>query len=124
MAGAKPDLFTITFWQTTIARIVHYAAIGALGSWTIGTTPAADVPSWGVAMAAGVGALYALLTSFAAGYIPPSAARPLAALYPAMNQQLEVRVRRRTHGRGPQRRPPPVAPTTADLKKPVPEQGG
>lgn len=93
-APATPEIFTLSFWQTTAARVVHYAAVCAIGAWGIGAVPVehVSVPAFGVAIAAGVGALYALVEALAGAYIPPARRLPVAALYPAPNQVLDVSV--------------------------------
>ncbi|MFV8317014.1 hypothetical protein [Mycobacterium sp. 23] len=102
---ANSELFTLTFWQATIARMAHYAATFALAGWGLGAVGSTDtpahlsVPSAGVAIAAGLGALYALLISVAGAKLTPGAT-PLGLLFPTPSQVLEVRQRPRTEHRG------------------------
>ncbi|MBI2702091.1 MAG: hypothetical protein HYX31_23725 [Mycobacterium sp.] len=115
---ADSELFTLTFWQATIARMAHYAATFSLAAWGLGaigsTEPPANlsVPSTGVAIAAGLGALYALLISVAGAKLTPGAT-PLGLLFPNPNQVLEVRQRPRKTGRRP-RITTPREPDDAD----------
>lgn len=73
---ATPQIFTTTFWQATIAQIVHSAAGGALTAWGIGAVGANDagahasVPGWGVLMGAGIGGLTALLLALSSSLVP------------------------------------------------------
>ncbi|OBS02506.1 hypothetical protein A9W98_14540 [Mycobacterium gordonae] len=103
---ANSELFTLTFWQATIARMAHYAATFALAGWGLGAVGSTDtpahlsVPSAGVAIAAGLGALYALLISVAGAKLTPGAT-PLGLLFPTPSQVLEVRQRPRRTGRRP-----------------------
>jgi len=90
-----PEVFTLTFWQTTAARMVHYAAVLALGAWGLGATPVANIPGWGVLIAGGLGAGYALLEALAGAYVPPARILPIAALYPRPRQTLAVTVNER-----------------------------
>lgn len=98
MATNPPEIFTLTFWQTTAARVVHYGSVLALGAWGIGAVPSASVsvPAWGVAIGGGAGALYGLLVSLAGASVEATAERPLAALFPRPNQVLEMSL----HDRG------------------------
>lgn len=123
MSAVTPELFTLTFWQTTTARIVHWSAVGALGAWGGGAAGAhtgvgVSIPSAAVGITAAAFGVYGLVLSLAGAAVPASPSRPLAALYPKPSQQLEVRLRRRTRRqRVPRRRPlpDPQTPTTADL---------
>lgn len=73
-----PQLFTVTFWQTTIAQVVHSAAGGALTALTLSGVSAADpaahvsVPWWGLLMGAAVGGASALLLALSSQAIPGS----------------------------------------------------
>lgn len=101
---ANSEIFSLTFWQATIARMAHYAATFSLAAWGLGaigsTEPPAhlSVPSAGVAIAAGLGALYALLISVAGAQLSPGAT-PLGLLFPKPNQVLEVRQQPRKESR-------------------------
>ncbi|MDM3894732.1 hypothetical protein [Mycobacterium intracellulare] len=120
----KPEVFTFTFWQTTAARAAHYSATFALSAWGLGAIGSADasshlsIPSWGVAIGAGLGALYAVLLAVVGAQIPAAAASA-AALFPKPGQEVQVQVVERPDA--PQadttgRADPGPAPTAADLK--------
>lgn len=94
--STKPEIFTITFWQTMAARIVNYAAMCALSAWTltgVGNGEGVSIPGWGVLIAAGVGALWAVLLVLAGGQIPAQIGGKLAAVLPSPNQVVDVRLR-------------------------------
>jgi hypothetical protein len=90
------DLFTITFWQATAARMVNYAAACALSAWGLGATGSAaggglSIPGWGVAVGAGNGALLGLLIALAGSQLSAQTAGKLAATLPAPGDVVEVR---------------------------------
>lgn len=75
---ARPEIFTVTFWQVTVAQVVHSAAGGALTALGIGGIGVVDpsthfnVPGYGVLIGAGIGGLTALLLALAGKANPES----------------------------------------------------
>lgn len=116
-----PQLFQVSFWQATIAQVVHSAAGGALAALAVGGVGAADpqshvsVPWWGLFMGAVVGGLTALLLALSSSLVPGTGP---ASFLPAKQTQ-------RTQSRPRRRRATPKArkaTTTADLKQPPPAE--
>lgn len=76
-------IYTITFWQATVAQVVHSAAGGALTALALKGVGSAEpdtlsnVPWWGLAVGAAVGGLSAFLLALS-GKLNPSS--PPAAL--------------------------------------------
>jgi hypothetical protein len=109
-----PQIFTTTFWQATIAQVVHAAAGGALTAWGIGAVGATDpathvsVPWWGLFMGAVIGGLTALLLALSSNLVPGTGPATF------LPEQTPAKVAARTPRRS---RKPRKAPTTADLHK-------
>lgn len=71
---ARSDLFTLTFWLATIARMVRGAAVGGtavIGSQAVDTVN--SVPWYGFLSACAIGAIMSLLASLANITIPNDA---------------------------------------------------
>lgn len=79
------DLFTSSFWLTTIARTVRGAAASALTTFGIGTTPIVSVPWYGVLAGAGVGAITSLLTCLTEIQVTKAGAKALGLLSTTRN---------------------------------------
>lgn len=70
---ATNELFTVTWWETAAAQVIHAAAGGALsvlGAHGLGLI--GDVPWYGVLSAAGLSGLVALLLALAGKVNPDS----------------------------------------------------
>jgi hypothetical protein len=75
---AKPELFTVTFWEVASAQIVHSAAGGALTALTLKGVGESEpgtlmnIPWWGLAVGAVTGGLTALLLALSGKVNPNS----------------------------------------------------
>lgn len=108
MSDNHSEMFTISFWQASAARIVNYAAMCAMGAWatgSIGSGEGVSIPGWDVLIAAATGAVWAVLLVLAGGQVPPAATGALAALLPSPSQVVDVRLREAGTPK-----PPTVAP--------------
>lgn len=106
-----PDYFTVSFWRNTLNHIIFGAATNAMNAWILGGIGSVDkdthlsIPGWGVAAAAGAGAVLAFLLSLIGQALPGT---PPTSFVPAAKAPA-----RRA------RKAPAKAPTTANLHKPA-----
>lgn len=105
-----PDYFAPSFWRNTVNHIIFGAATNAMNAWILGGIGSVDkdthlsIPGWGVAAAAGAGAILALLLSLLGQALPGT---PPASFVPA-DKAKPVR----------RRKPAQKTVTTADLLQP------
>ena len=91
------EIFTLTFWQVTIARGVSAAASGAVallvpsGVSAVAPQTHVSIPWWAVVAGGAVSGLVAILMAVAGANINPTATTAAAALAPKRGQLLEVR---------------------------------
>lgn len=72
---SRPELFTLTFWLITIARVVRGAAVGGTAAFGAGAFDTiAALPWQGFLTGAAVGAIMSLLASLGTMFIPENAA--------------------------------------------------
>jgi len=79
---ARPELFTLTFWLVTIARMTRGAAVGATAGFGAGVFDSlADVPWQGAATGCIIGAIMSLAASLANQFIPDGTATAVVARF-------------------------------------------